>query len=784
MSNGQPDPHGETLDAMEATPLLRMLDNALYPIRIAAFEALTRLPLATASWRVIARYASWALEESGAEPERLAVVDGIPWIPVRSTRQLVARLASEGEGEVAVRAARALATIAAPNSPDGERESSDVESEGTQLHPSWLRAAAPGFSSASTAEREAAAALLAESGLPASIGSTWIRETQYRLLRQQHVLDQIEQRGLAGAAVVELFERSDLDFDIGLGNDTAYWVWQMQGSFQPHLEGLFGLYKRCAERIWAQWRNYQPGDELFPMFFSSDLEIGERWLCWQIGWTVSRGGLQGLVPALAEHLAAGDDDERLAAAALIADAADYATQASAPVFGGGLGPDRGRPTVELITEEVGGEPKSSPGTPLDDDVQFTVYRPRRVRPERWYSVIAFIHKTTPVEIVPGAGVVDPVEVVDQQAKTLLREEGASFARVVGDSSISLSKGTELLFEPWLDGVEFNPLLVWVRWEEPVHHARFRFAVPAQLDGRRLSGGLRVFVGVMLIGEVTFQIEVDSTMDDDMSPEQVPIKRYRKIFASYSHRDADIVRAVAAFGQLIGDEYYIDAFTLRSGERWEPRLTELIDAADVFQLFWSSNAMTSEPVLHEIEHALGLERDGFIRPIRWEEPLPRDERRGIPPKAILDLHFSWLPRHDAPSQRPTESQPESELPPPMPPISEPDISFDSEPTVAPPGYPPSDYPSSGYAPSPSPSPVETAPPRGGGTLTRTFGTAVSGLGVVLCLIALVLPAQLSAPSDPGTPTTIPVALFVTGVVLTAIGVAILAIRRARRRRGRS
>jgi hypothetical protein len=81
-------------------------------------------------------------------------------------------------------------------------------------------------------------------------------------------------------------------------------------------------------------------------------------------------------------------------------------------------------------------------------------------------------------------------------------------------------------------------------------------------------------------------------------------------------------------------------------------------------------------------------------------------------------------------------------------------------------------------------VETAPPRGGGTLTRTFGTAVSGLGVVLCLIALVLPAQLSAPSDPGTPTTIPVALFVTGVVLTAIGVAILAIRRARRRRGRS
>jgi TIR domain len=285
---------------------------------------------------------------------------------------------------------------------------------------------------------------------------------------------------------------------------------------------------------------------------------------------------------------------------------------------------------------------AAPRTPLDDDVQFTVYRPRRVRPERWYSMVAFAHKTTLVEMVPGAGLVDPVQEVDRQAQILLREEGSPIAKVVSDSSVPLSKGTELLFEPWLDFVDFNPPLVSLRWNEPVHHAQFRFSVPGRLDGRRLAGGLRVFVGVMLVGEVTFQIEVDSTTHYDAPPDQLAVNRYRKVFASYSHRDAAVVRAVADFGRLLGDDYYIDALTLRSGERWEQRLSELIDDADVFQLFWSTNAMGSAPVLREVEHALSLRREGFIRPVRWEEPLPTDERRGLPPAAVLELHFSWLP----------------------------------------------------------------------------------------------------------------------------------------------
>ena len=68
----------------------------------------------------------------------------------------------------------------------------------------------------------------------------------------------------------------------------------------------------------------------------------------------------------------------------------------------------------------------------------------------------------------------------------------------------------------------------------------------------------------------------------------------------------------------------DQRDLRSGETWSPRLLELIDQADVFQLFWSTAAMRSAHVRCEWEHALSLGRSAFVRPTYWEDPLPASE----------------------------------------------------------------------------------------------------------------------------------------------------------------
>ena len=77
-------------------------------------------------------------------------------------------------------------------------------------------------------------------------------------------------------------------------------------------------------------------------------------------------------------------------------------------------------------------------------------------------------------------------------------------------------------------------------------------------------------------------------------------------------------------------------TLRAGEVWDQRLLEIIKQADVFQLFWSWNALSSPLVREEWRQALALNRPHFVRPVYWEEPLP--EQAGLPPVELRRLHF--------------------------------------------------------------------------------------------------------------------------------------------------
>jgi hypothetical protein len=65
---------------------------------------------------------------------------------------------------------------------------------------------------------------------------------------------------------------------------------------------------------------------------------------------------------------------------------------------------------------------------------------------------------------------------------------------------------------------------------------------------------------------------------------------------------------------------------------------MIHNADVFQLFWSSNSMESDFVRHEWEYALGLRRPSFIWRVYWEEPMPRQPDRGLPPEDLATVHF--------------------------------------------------------------------------------------------------------------------------------------------------
>jgi TIR domain len=293
-----------------------------------------------------------------------------------------------------------------------------------------------------------------------------------------------------------------------------------------------------------------------------------------------------------------------------------------------------------LPDESDGQRRRRRRRPVDEDVRFTVYRPQVLHAERWASLLVFAHKTTPV-VEPGRPPADPIAEVEARARAHF--SGTPPPQIAEDARQPLMRGTRLRIVPDLPGIWCNPQDAELEWWEPVHEVSFRLLAGPELAGTVVRGAVRIWCGLLIIGEVSVAIPIAPgglVGDSALVPE--PGIRYRKIFPSYSHRDGAVVANFAEYAQAFGDQYLQDVLVLRSGEEWDPRLLELIDEADLFQLFWSRHSMRSPHCRQEWEHALALRRRQFVRPVYWEEPLPADPGRGLPPAALQALHFQKVP----------------------------------------------------------------------------------------------------------------------------------------------
>jgi hypothetical protein len=252
---------------------------------------------------------------------------------------------------------------------------------------------------------------------------------------------------------------------------------------------------------------------------------------------------------------------------------------------------------------------------------------------------------------------DQVKALADQA---LGDKAWAYGSPTSDPRGVVPKASELTFVPDMVGVEFNPPRRVFRWLEDVHKEEFRLRADSRLSGQVSYGQLTVFLGAFILADVDLAIRIDESAAEPptstiltLAAAQGPSRSlpavlepthgspYRRIFPSYSHRDTEIVQQAERLGAALGDVYFRDRTTLHSGEEWNAGLLRLIDKAEVFQLFWSSNSMRSEYVRHEWEHAITLARPNFIRPMYWEEPMPRSDDPLLPPDSLSQLHFHLL-----------------------------------------------------------------------------------------------------------------------------------------------
>jgi hypothetical protein len=272
---------------------------------------------------------------------------------------------------------------------------------------------------------------------------------------------------------------------------------------------------------------------------------------------------------------------------------------------------------------------------VDDDVRFAVYRPKAVSPGDWAKLLVYTHKTSLVE-QPGKPPMDPNEQVQTKA---LAHFGDSAAPPAGaDARYELPRGSRLRVVPELPGIHCNPAEAVFEWWEPVHEAEFRILASQSLAGSVSRGVVRIWCGPLIMAEVSVAIPVTAGEQAEVAPLVADSKApYRKIFASYSHRDLSFLTTFTEAARALGDTYLRD-IDIEAGARWEPRLFEMIHEADIFQLFWSSNSMRSEFCRREWEYALSLGRSSFVRPVYWERPFPRDLALGLPSPSLLALQF--------------------------------------------------------------------------------------------------------------------------------------------------
>ncbi len=274
-------------------------------------------------------------------------------------------------------------------------------------------------------------------------------------------------------------------------------------------------------------------------------------------------------------------------------------------------------------------PFSGAATPIEQ-VTFTAYHPREMQAHQWQPLVFYISLDTPAVLAE----------VEAAAADRLAGKRDKFRAARSEQSAGLARGAKLRLIPSAPELQFNPSHLDVTWQEDVQQHEFRMRAEGAKPGQSVNGFVQIYQGMVLRGEVPISIFVGQAAAHLDSPDayaRAMARAYRRIFASYSHRDTAVVESCETAARTMGDQFLRDVSLLQAGVEWDPRLIQAINDADVFQLFWSKRAAQSQFVAREWQHALKLlpSRPNFIRPVYWSNPL-----YPTPPE-LNSLHFQQL-----------------------------------------------------------------------------------------------------------------------------------------------
>ena len=237
------------------------------------------------------------------------------------------------------------------------------------------------------------------------------------------------------------------------------------------------------------------------------------------------------------------------------------------------------------------------------------------------------------------------ELLDRTIEEAVSVDAINHAAERGRCSFPVKLNDRMTFKLQISGIEFEEDTLSVVWEERDFKVQFLAHVPKTAKVGSHGGKLLIFIDDSVVGRIIFTTRVNRFFKPSQKPAKTNEKVFKNYFISYSSKDLDKV-ASRVQGMRISDREFAkhsfwDKMFLNPGDRYEKEIFDYIDnKADVFLLFWSSNAAASEWVKKEINRALARQqrmrrpenRLPEIIPVPIENPIPP------PPEELSDLHF--------------------------------------------------------------------------------------------------------------------------------------------------
>lgn len=247
--------------------------------------------------------------------------------------------------------------------------------------------------------------------------------------------------------------------------------------------------------------------------------------------------------------------------------------------------------------------------------------------------------SAPRESEPGASFTAVLIAYVAASRTSAHQKLASLGepgdRRVDDVAASAwVPGAPIMVRLSAEGASVIPTEIRFAWSGTENLAAFNVTAAARSGCGEATLCFEVFVADVLVAFIPMQVKLLSghvTRASNRVEAAVP----KSAFASYASKDAEpVTQRLSTLSRWSpGLDIFQDCLDLKPGERFKPQLAKQIAARDVFLLFWSRSAATSQWVKWEYTTAIDQKGLSAILPMPLEDPAIAP-----PPPELAEQHL--------------------------------------------------------------------------------------------------------------------------------------------------